>query len=105
MNNPGEFSFKSSDLEIEKILLEVKMLQFSNPRFTEVLDDNYAEGHPTYLNPHFQCSNLECQTCIGLALAREWSEQCYRATHRENTIEESIREYHQILKISKYQKD
>ena len=84
------------------------MMQFENPRYQRALEDNFAEAHPLYLNPHFRCYNLDCYTCQGLEMAREWSERCYRATHQECDIEESIRKYEilyfnfSILKVLTY---
>ena len=70
--------------------MELLLLQFENPRYVSALDDNFAAGHPMFLNPNFQCSNLECSTCIGLQMARQWTEKCYQATHKTCDIEHSI---------------
>lgn len=76
--------------EIEKLMMELRLLQFENPRYKNVLSDNFAPEHPNYLNPPYQCYNLECRTCAGMALARAFSESCYEAQHSEITLERSI---------------
>ena len=76
--------------EIEKLMMELRLLQFENPRYKDVLSDNFAPEHPNYLNPPYQCYNLECRTCAGMALARAFSESCYEAQHSEITLERSI---------------
>ena len=85
-------------LEIEKLMMELRLLQFENPRYKNILSDNFAPEHPNYLNPPYQCYNLECRTCAGMALARAFSESCYEAQHSEITLERSIGKSFNFLK-------
>ena len=82
-------------LDIEKLLMELRLLQFENPKYQDVAD-NFAPGHPNYLNPPYRCYNLECRTCSGMDLARAFSESCYEAQHSEITLERSIGKKHNI---------
>ena len=70
--------------------MELMLLQFENPKYVSALKDNFADGHPMFLNPPYKCSNLECTTCQGLQMARQWTEKCYQATHRACSVEHSI---------------
>ena len=70
--------------------MEIRLLQYDNPRYRDALKDDFAEGHPNYLNPEFNCYNLDCRTCAGMKLARTFTESCYEAQHTEVSIERSI---------------
>ena len=77
-------------LEIETLLMNLRMLHHDNPRYQNTMKDDFAAQHPNYLNPTFKCYNLDCRTCDGLALARSFTENCYEAQHKEITLEQSI---------------
>ena len=70
--------------------MQIRLLHFENPKYKNLLKESLAPQHPLYLNPAFQCYNLECKTCIGMAMARSFSENCYAAQHSEITLERSI---------------
>ena len=70
--------------------MHLRLLQFSNPRYTRNLEDSYEKEHPNFLYPEFRCYNMECQTCAALKMAQLFTEACYKAQHRENSIEDAI---------------
>ena len=78
---------------IERLLMELRLLQYDNPRYRNVLKDDFADGHPNYLNPPFRCYNLECRTCTAMEMARNFTERCYASQHEESTLEASIGEF------------
>ena len=77
-------------LEIEIQLMQIRLLNHDNPKYKDILNMSLAPQHPNYLNPKFQCYNLDCKTCIGMDMARSFSEHCYQAQHEETSIERSI---------------
>ena len=89
------FQAKVSEIEIQ--LMQIRLLHFENPKYKDLLKDSLAPQHPLYLNPIYQCYNLECKTCIGMAMARSFSENCYIAQHSEITLERSIGMFQFIL--------
>ena len=78
--------------------MNIRLLHYENPKYKEILTSKLAPQHPNFLNPPYQCYNLECKTCIGMEMARKFSENCYIAQHSENTIEKSIGELQLLFK-------
>lgn len=68
----------------------MRLLHLDNPKYKNILQDSLAPQHPSHLNPTFKCYNLDCKTCIGMEMARSFSENCYEAQHKEITLERSI---------------
>ena len=67
-----------------------RLLHNDNARFGNVMSDGFAADHPMFLNPEFRCSNFDCATCLGLKMARTFTEGCYHAQHDEASLEKSI---------------
>ena len=73
-------------LAVEKVLMNLKMLQYVNPRYGPIANhDQYASGHPDSLEPSFQCSNQTCASCRAVSMCRQWTNACYHAQHRVST--------------------
>ena len=70
--------------------MHLRLLQFSNPRYTRTYEDHFEKEHPLHLYPEYRCYNLECQTCAALKMAQLFTEACYQAQHQENSIEDAI---------------
>ena len=79
--------------------MELRLLQYDNPRYRDVLKDDFADGHPNYLNPPYRCYNLECRTCTAMEMARSFTERCYTSQHEESTLEASIGEFDNSLTV------
>ena len=72
--------------------MHFRLLHHENPKYKNVLSNSMAPQHPNYLNPEYQCYNLDCKTCIGMELARSFSQHCYEAQHSPTSLERSIGE-------------
>ena len=72
--------------------MNIRLLYHENPKYKDILKSNLAPQHPNFLNPKYQCYNLDCKTCVGMEMARAFSENCYSAQHTEISIERSIGE-------------
>ena len=70
--------------------MNIRLLHYENPKFKEVHQTGLAPQHPNYLNPKYKCYNLDCKTCIGMEMARSFTENCYMAQHSETSLERSI---------------
>lgn len=70
--------------------MNLRLLHYDNPKYKELPKSNVAPQHPNFLNPKYKCYNLDCKTCLGMEMARTFSENCYNAQHAETSLERSI---------------
>jgi len=80
------FSFNLRFSEVEKHVMKLKLGQYPNDRhmsahhICKMLPD-----HPRQFEPPFRCGLVECNTCKGLEMGRQFINECYAAQHRENS--------------------
>ena len=67
----------------------LKLGQYPNERcFPAVHKCKMLASHPRSFEPPYQCDDTDCLTCRGLAMGRQYINNCYMAQHRENSRED-----------------
>lgn len=65
-------------------------MQYSAPRYQDYHDNcKIAAGHPNHLEPPSACEDVDCKTCEGFRLTRDWCNRTYQAQHGIVTRTES----------------
>ena len=81
--------------DIEKILMQMKWIQYPNPRFKPLAATcHYPKDHPIAFEPETTCDrarlkNQTCIPCLGMKKARSFINKAYAAQHKVCTDSES----------------
>ena len=69
-------------LGIEQCIMELKIMQYASPRYQTYSDIcKIPAGHPNHLEPPAPCNDVDCKSCEGFHLTRDWCNRTFQAQH------------------------